>query len=77
MRIPEKQPFTSATLTTLKPLTVWITTHWKILKAMGIPDNLICFLRNLYASQEDCLERIQIERKRAIKRISLHIELKV
>ena len=35
-----------------KPLTVWITTNWKILKEMGIPDYLTCFLRNLYASQE-------------------------
>ena len=25
---------------------------WKILKEMGIPDYLTCFLRNLYASQE-------------------------
>ena len=25
---------------------------WKILQEMGIPDYLICFLRNLYASQE-------------------------
>ena len=25
---------------------------WKILKEMGIPDNLICFLKNLYAGQE-------------------------
>ena len=25
---------TSASLTTLKPLTVWITTNWKILKEM-------------------------------------------
>ena len=25
---------------------------WKILKEMRIPDNLTCFLRNLYASQE-------------------------
>ena len=25
---------------------------WKILKEMGIPDYLICFLRNLYAGQE-------------------------
>ena len=33
-------------------LTVWITTNWKILKEMGIPDHLICFLRNLYAGQE-------------------------
>ena len=26
---------------------------WKILKEMGIPDHLICFLRNLYAGQEE------------------------
>ena len=43
---------TSASLTMLKPLTVWITTNWKILTEMGIPDHLICLLRNLYAGQE-------------------------
>ena len=26
--------------------------QWKILKEMGIPDQLTCFLRNLYAGQE-------------------------
>ena len=35
-----------------KPLTVWITINWKILKEMGIPDWLICLFRNLYAGQE-------------------------
>ena len=35
-----------------KPLTVWITINWKILKDMGIPDHLTCLLRNLYAHQE-------------------------
>ena len=25
---------------------------WKILKEMGIPDHLICLLRNMYAGQE-------------------------
>ena len=35
-----------------KPLTVWITTKWKILKEMQIPDHLTCLLRNLYAGQE-------------------------
>ena len=35
-----------------KPLTVWITTNWKILKVMGIPDHPTCLLRNLYAGQE-------------------------
>ena len=43
---------TSALLTMPKPLTVWITTNWKILKEMGIPDHLTCLLRNLYAGQE-------------------------
>ena len=42
---------TSAILTP-KPLTVWITTNWKILQEMGIPDHLSCLLRNLYAGQE-------------------------
>ena len=35
-----------------KPLTVWITTNWKILREMGIQDHLTCLLRNLYAGQE-------------------------
>ena len=43
---------TSALLTTPKTLTVWITTNWKILKEMGIPDHLTCLLRNLCAGQE-------------------------
>ena len=43
----------SALLTMPKPLTVWITIQlWKILQEMGIPDHLICLLRNLYAGQE-------------------------
>ena len=40
----------SALMTIPKPLTV--VDHnklWKILKEMGIPDHLICPLRNLYA----------------------------
>ena len=36
----------------LESVTVWITTNWKILKEMGIPDHLTCLLRNLYAGQE-------------------------
>ena len=44
---------TSTSLLTMpKPLTVWITTNWKILKEMGIPDHLTYLLRNLYAGQE-------------------------
>ena len=44
---------TFASLTTLKPLIVWITTNWNILKEMGIPNHLTCLLRNLYAGQEE------------------------
>ena len=29
---------------------------WKFLQEMGIPDHLICLLRNLYAGQEATLE---------------------
>ena len=47
-----RKPSISALLTMPKPLTLWITTNWKILKEMGIPDHLTCLLRNLYASQE-------------------------
>ena len=36
----------------LKPLTVWITTNWKFLQEMGIPDHSTCLLKNLYAAQE-------------------------
>ena len=43
---------TSALLTVPNPLTMWITTNWKILKKMGTPVHLICLLRNLYADQE-------------------------
>ena len=31
---------------------MWITTNWKILKEIGIPDHLNCLLRNPYAGQE-------------------------
>ena len=42
----------SALLTMPKPLTVWITINWRILKEMGIPGHLTCLLRNLYVGQE-------------------------
>ena len=43
---------TYSVLTLPRPLTVWITTNWKILLEMEIPDHLTCLLRNLYAGQE-------------------------
>ena len=42
----------SASLIMLKPLTVQITTNWKILKEMEVPDHLTCLMRNLYVGQE-------------------------
>ena len=47
-----QKTYTSASLTMLKSLTIWITTNWKILKESGIPDHFTCLLRNLYAGQE-------------------------
>ena len=44
---------TSALLTTPKPLTVWITTNWNILKEMGIVDHRSYILRNMYAGQKE------------------------
>ena len=43
---------TSTLLTTPKPLTVWITTNWKIVEEMVIPVRLTCLLRYLYADQK-------------------------
>ena len=48
----KQESSSSALLTMPKPLTVWITTNWKILQEMGIPDHLTCLLRNLCACQE-------------------------
>ena len=47
-----RKTLTSALLTMPKPLTVWITTNWKILKEMGLSDHLTYLLRKLYAGQE-------------------------
>ena len=42
----------SALLTMPKPLTVWITINWKILKERGVSEHLTCLLRNLYTGHE-------------------------
>ena len=62
----------SALLTMPKPLTVWITTNWKILQEMGIPDHHTCLLRNLYAGQEatlDMEEQSVPNRERSVSRL--------
>ena len=43
---------TSSLLTLPRHLTMWITTNWKIIKEMGIPDHLTCLMRNLVTGQE-------------------------
>ena len=50
----------SVLLTTPKLLTVWITTNWKILKEIGIPDHLTYLLRNMYAGQEATVRTGQV-----------------
>ena len=56
IKLPKQENFrkmsTSASLTMQKPLTLWITTNWKFLKEMGIPDHIIYLLRNLYVGPE-------------------------
>ena len=49
----QKKTSTSALLTTQKLLTMWITTNWRILQEMGIPDHLTCLLRNLCRSRSN------------------------
>ena len=48
----KKKKMTSASLTMLKALTVWITTNCGKFFEMGIPHHLTCVLRHLYAGQE-------------------------
>ena len=62
----------SALLTTPKPLTVCITTKWKILKEMGIPDHLTCILRNLIQVKKQQLEPGSKLGKEYIKAVYCH-----
>ena len=52
MQESSRKTSASALLITPKPLIVWITTNWKILKEMGKPDYRTWLLRNLYSGQE-------------------------
>ena len=49
---------TSTSLTVRKPLTMCITTKFKFLKEMGIPDHLTCLLRNLCVNQESTVRTL-------------------
>ena len=60
---------TSASLTILKPLTVWITTNWKILTEMGIPgfsSNHVCMWKldhkEGWASKNRCFWTVVLEK---------------
>ena len=46
----------SALLTMPKPLTLWITTNWKILQEMRIPDHLTCLLKTCMQVKKQHLE---------------------
>ena len=39
-----------------KPLTVWITTNWKVIKEIGIPEHLTCLLRICMQVRQQQLE---------------------
>ena len=53
-----KKNIISASLTTLKSLTLWITTNWKTLKEMGMSDHFKTFpLRNPIQVNEQMLEQ--------------------
>ena len=59
-----------------RPLTVWITINWKILKETGIPDHLTCLLRKLYTGQEapvrtEHVTRLVPNRKKSMPRLCI------
>ena len=56
IKLVSEKTSTSALLSMQKLLTMWITTNWKIVQEMGIPDHLTCLMRNLYAGQKQQLE---------------------
>ena len=47
---------TSVSLTMLKLFTVWVTTNWKILKKMGISDQLTCLCETYMQVKKQQLE---------------------
>ena len=37
---------------------MWITTNWKIIQEMGIPNHLTCLLRNLDVDQKETVRTL-------------------
>ena len=56
MEKPRELQKNSASLTKLKPLTVWITANYGKFLDSGISDHLTCLLGNLYTAQESTVE---------------------
>ena len=54
-----KKTSTSASLTMLKPLIMWIRTNYGKFLEMGMPDQLTCLLRNLYDAGQDATVRTE------------------
>jgi hypothetical protein len=49
------KPFSCASLTVAKPLTVSITVDWETLRSMGVPEHLTVMIKSLYTNQEAAL----------------------
>ena len=62
----------SALLTMPKPLTVWITRNWKILKEMGIRDHLTCLMIRHQQLEPDMEQQVP-NRKRSKSRLYIVI----
>ena len=58
-------------LTMPKPLTVWITTHWKILKEMGIPDHLTCLMYESKEEPKSLLNKVKEESEKVGLKFSI------
>ena len=76
-----RETSTSASLITVKSLTVWITTHWKILQEMGItrppyrpPEKPVCRSRSSSQSQTQNNGMVQ-NRERSITKLYIVILL--
>ena len=54
---------------------MWITTNWKILKEIGIPDHLTGFLRNQHAGQVQTRnnELVQNWERSIVKTVYCHL----
>ena len=52
-------------------MTVWITTHWKILKEMGIPDHLTCLMYESKEEPKSLLNKVKEESEKVGLKFSI------